>query len=215
LNKRYHQVLDKKGQEYLHFVRDAASRMDSLLVDLLDYSRVNTQDLPLQPVKIGNVLLTVQSTFMPKFMEMNVDFKADLDKMPIIRGYSSQLSQLFQNLIGNALKYQNELKPTIEINVQTEDDLHIFSIKDNGIGIEAEHHERIFDMFNRLHTRQEYEGTGIGLATCKKIVQRHGGDIWVESDYGKGSVFYFTIPIAKFVEENEQLGETVLGVSSN
>jgi light-regulated signal transduction histidine kinase (bacteriophytochrome) len=111
-----------------------------------------------------------------------------------VPGYGSQLTQLFQNLIGNAIKYCNRPNPQIHVSARRESDGWVFSVKDNGIGIEAQYFERIFQMFQRLHTREEYSGTGIGLALCKKIVSRHRGRIWVESQPGEGSDFLFTIP---------------------
>jgi two-component system, chemotaxis family, sensor kinase Cph1 len=116
------------------------------------------------------------------------------DRLPTLTVDATQFMQVFQNLIGNALKFRGELPPRIHVGAQQKDDRWVFSVQDNGIGIEPEYFERIFQIFQRLHTRKKYPGTGIGLAICKKIVERHGGTLWVESQPGQGSTFYFSIP---------------------
>ncbi|MGZ7116827.1 MAG: sensor histidine kinase, partial [Methanobacterium sp.] len=175
---------------------NAAIRMQTLINDLLQYSRVTTQAKEFQSVDVNEVLETVLSNLKTSIDENNAEIT--VDKHPTVMADDSQLVQLFQNLIGNAIKFKKvEEPPRIHISARKDEDNneYVFSVADNGIGMEPQYAERIFVIFQRLHTMDIYKGTGIGLSVAKKIVERHGGHIWVESEFGVCSVFYFTIPI--------------------
>ncbi|MEZ4884714.1 MAG: ATP-binding protein [Chitinophagales bacterium] len=192
LRRRYSNKLDEGAQEFMGFITEATSRMNNLLDDLLTYSKVGTQELKKDSVKMGEIVEVAMAN-----LQLNIKQKQaviHVVSLPEVKVSRTQMGQLLQNLISNALKFSDSNHPKIWIDVQKNGKAYIFSVKDNGIGIAKEHQERIFEMFSRLHTRQEYEGTGIGLATCKKIVEQHNGKIWVESESNKGSTFYFTIP---------------------
>ncbi|XGV97133.1 MAG: PAS domain-containing protein [Leptolyngbya sp. BL-A-14] len=190
--KRYQGQIDEKADKYIHYVIDGAARMQQLIQDLLAYSRVGRYELKLRPTDCNGVLQQVT-----KDLQMTIDETSAtliVDPLPTILGDSMQVAQLFQNLIGNALKYRGQAPPIIRVSAREQGDDWLFSIQDNGIGIEPQYAQRIFEIFQRLHTRREYEGTGLGLAICKKIVERHHGSIWVEPQLGQGSVFCFTLP---------------------
>ncbi len=191
LEKRYKDRLDADANEFIGYAVDGAARMKELINDLLTYSRV---------VRLGKELTLIDSDKVLKDALANLSGVTEAehaevshDPMPIVLGDATQLMQLFQNLIGNAIKFHGSDSPEIHIGVRTETNAHTFSVRDNGIGIAAEFHERIFSVFQRLHDNKSYEGTGIGLALCKKIVERHGGRIWLESQLGKGAIFHFTL----------------------
>jgi light-regulated signal transduction histidine kinase (bacteriophytochrome) len=166
--------------------------MQELIKDLLAYSRVTSHHEDFIEIDFEELIEEVLFD-LEIIIEENKAI-ITLDPLPIIYSDRLQMRQLFQNLIGNAIKY-NDKTPLIHISVKKEDADWIFGVSDNGIGIKSEHYERIFQVFKRLHTKEEYDGTGIGLAICQKIVERHGGRIWIESELGKGSTFYFTIPL--------------------
>jgi len=192
LRQQYEGKLDEKADKYLHYIADSSDRMKILITDLLDYSRIgNKKELKQVDCRalVHEVLLDLGAVI--KETGANIE----VGPLPVISGYQTEIKQLFQNLVINAIKFRK--KNTIpQINISaTKDDLYLkFAVRDNGIGIEEDHKDRIFVIFQRLHTRTEYEGSGIGLAHCKKIVSLHGGDIWVESVPGEGASFYFTIP---------------------
>jgi PAS domain S-box-containing protein len=196
LERRYKGQLDSDADEFMDYIVDAAKRMQNLINDLLHYSRVTTKAKEFKPVNVEEVLDTALQNLKSSIDENNAEITHN--NLPTITADASQLVQLFQNLIGNAIKFRKPDKPPI-INVSShkdeENNEYIFSVQDNGIGMEPQYAERIFVIFQRLHTRDVYSGTGIGLATSKRIVERHGGHIWVESELGVGSTFYFTIPI--------------------
>lgn len=202
LQRRYHNVLDDSGKEFMHFIVDGVSRMSTLLDDLLTYSRVGRKEEPNNWIATNDVLFIVLSNLRTRIDEKNAILKVSEERLPKIKANRSQLNQLFQNLISNALKFTNGRQPEISIDCEQQNQQFVFSVKDNGIGIAEEYQDRVFEMFRRLHTREEYEGTGIGLATCKKIVERHGGDIWLTSERGVGTTFYFSIPIVVEQETN-------------
>jgi PAS domain S-box-containing protein len=191
LEKKYAENLDETANQYIQFAVDGSNRMKSLILDLLEYSRVNTSQEQRTAVDMSTIINQVLDTYSCKIVETNASVKVSL--MPVARVNKMQMSQLFQNLIGNALKYNKSAQPAIEIGYEEHADSHQFHVKDNGIGIDPKFYERIFIIFQRLHTKNQFSGTGIGLAICKKIVEKHEGRIWVESVPGKGSTFYFTV----------------------
>ena len=194
LRKRYkNKVLDERAEEYMAFAVDGAVRMQQMINDLLTYSRIETRGDPFAPVRVAEVLDTVIRN-LAKVIEEN-DAVINSERLPAVVADQGQMVQLFQNLVENAIKYRGPRPPVIQISATLQGGDWLFSVQDNGIGIPRDQQGRLFQMFSRLHTRDEYPGTGIGLAIAKKIVERHGGHIWVESEEGKGSTFYFTIPV--------------------
>jgi PAS domain S-box-containing protein len=192
LAKRYSGQLDETADRYINFAVDGAKRMQQLIVDLLAYSRVNSRELNLQPTDCEAVVGTALENLSAAIEESGA--VVERDPLPVLMADAAQLGQLFQNLIGNAIKFRGQAPPRIHIAATDNGPDWLFSVQDNGIGIDPRHSDRIFQIFQRLHTRAEYPGTGIGLAVCKKVVERHGGKIWVESEPGMGSVFRFTVP---------------------
>lgn len=193
LRKRYKGKLDKDADEYIQFAVDGASRMKLLINDLLTFARVESQGQSLQETNLQNVLKWTLDNLHDLIKETKAQIT--FDRLPKVSGDESQLGQLLQNLLQNAIRYHKPTQPIqIHIGVTEEGKDWKFFMQDNGIGIEPQYHERIFKIFQRLHTFKEYPGTGIGLAVCKRIVERHGGKIWVESNFNQGSMFCFTIP---------------------
>ncbi|MEA1905911.1 MAG: ATP-binding protein [Euryarchaeota archaeon] len=192
LSRRYVGKLDSDADDFIGFAVDGAKRMQVLINDLLVYSRVGTRGKPFEPTNCEDVLNQVLSNLEVAIDESGAVFTHDL--LPTVAADASQLTQLFQNLIGNAIKFHGDDPPLVHVAAERKGDEWEFSVTDNGIGIEPEYFERIFVIFQRLHGREEYSGTGIGLAVCKKIVERHGGRMWVESEQGRGATFCFTIP---------------------
>lgn len=193
LKKRHETDLSKEAQEYISFAVDGALRMNRLIKDLLEFSRIDSRKEPYETVEIAAVVADSLKNLELAVSEANavVSFP---DNLPKLQGDAHLLCSLFQNLIGNAIKYRHaERPPRISISFQQEVDFYKFSVADNGIGIDPDYFERIFVIFQRLHAKEQYPGTGIGLALCRRIVERHGGLIWVESETGVGSVFHFTI----------------------
>ncbi len=195
LSQRYSERLDSEADKIIGFAVDGATRMEELIGDLLTYSRIGSQKIDFKPVNCNDVLDQVLSNLQLVIKETQAQIQRD--SLPSILGDKIQLVQLWQNLIANALKYHGEELPIVEIGATAELDRWLFWVKDNGIGIEPEYSDRIFQVFQRLHTRQEYPGTGTGLAICHKIIERHGGKIWVESELGQGCTFYFTLSFIK------------------
>lgn len=192
LAKRYRGRLDADADEFITFMVDGASRMQSLIADLLLYSRVNAKPPALQATDCNQVVEKIQRDLSLAIQESGAELT--IAPLPTVTGDPSQLGQLFLNLIGNAIKFRNGAAPRIQIACVAEGADWQFSVTDNGIGIAPEYRERVFAIFQRLHSATEYPGTGIGLAVCKKIVERHGGKIWLESEVGKGAKFNFSIP---------------------
>ena len=192
LMRRYGTIFDQDAKEFMEFIVDGAARMKQLIEDLLAYSRVGTRGREPEPTDaqaaldqaLANLRAAVESS----------GATVTHDAMPTVRADASQLAQLFQNLVGNAIKFRGAEPPRIHVGAQEKESEVVLSVRDNGIGIDPQYFERIFVIFQRLHSKAEYEGTGIGLAICKKIVDRHGGRIWVESAPGTGAVFKWTVP---------------------
>jgi signal transduction histidine kinase len=195
LAERYQGQLDVKADKYIGYAVDGARRMQALINDLLALSRVNSRgaEFTLTDCEgvIGRVLHDLDASIRAS------DALVECDALPTVTADERQLAQLFQNLLGNALKFRAEETPRVRLRAEQQQGVWLFSVQDNGIGIDPEHADKIFVLFQRLHSRQKYEGTGIGLAICKKIVERHGGRIWVESEPGKGSTFKFTLPVTQ------------------
>jgi PAS domain S-box-containing protein len=193
LEKKYKEKLDDKAHEYIEYSIDGVKRMQVLIKDLLAYSQVGTKGKTFKPTVCSVALEQAIYNLHTAIEESGAEITYDC--LPTVSADTSQLTRLFQNLIGNAIKFRGKERLKIHIAVQQKGNEWVFSIRDNGIGIDPKFFGRIFVVFQRLHTREEYEGTGIGLAVCKKIVERHGGHIWVESEQGKGTTFYFTMPV--------------------
>lgn len=200
LAQRYKDKLDKDAQDFIKFAVDGAVRMQVLINDLLDYSRIETRGKEFSPIDMHDVLGSVVNNLRIIIKERSAVITND--EIPVIIADEGQMVQLLQNIIGNALKFCKST-PRIHLSVKEESDYFLFSVKDNGIGIEPQYYNRIFQIFQRLHPKDQYGGTGIGLAICKRIIERHGGKIWVESKPGKGSVFYFTIIKRQITSKNE------------
>jgi light-regulated signal transduction histidine kinase (bacteriophytochrome) len=189
---KYSDKLDEKGLNYIHFAVDGAMRLQNLIQGLLSYSRVESTAQISEATDCNEVLQDVKQNLFPLITETQAEII--IDHLPVVMADRIQMMQLFQNLLGNAIKFRGADKPRIHISVTESSENYIFSVKDNGIGIEPQYAERIFVIFQRLHHRDAYPGTGIGLAICKKIVERHGGRLFVQSEPGKGSTFMFTLP---------------------
>ena len=192
LARRYEGQLDDKARKYIHYAVDGAARMQTLIDDLLAYSRVGARSKPLETIASSSPLDKARRNLAARIKETAAVITND--ELPTVRADPAQLLLVFQNLLSNALKFHRADSPSVHVAAQDRGSEWMFSVKDNGIGIEPQHAERIFVIFQRLHTREEYPGTGIGLAICKRIVERHGGKIWLESEPGKGATFFFTIP---------------------
>lgn len=193
LKKNYEPALDEKANQYIQFAVNGADRMKQLIIDLLDYSRVGTSKDSFEEVNMNEIVGEVISLFDKTDEQEHLKPLIRYLSLPTVYASKMQMAQLMQNLLGNAIKYRRDERPEIDIRYREEAGQFIFSISDNGIGIEAKNVEKIFTLFQRLHIKEEFPGTGIGLATCKKIIDRHGGSIWVESKPGEGSTFFFTI----------------------
>ena len=192
LADRYRDRLGQEGAEFITYAVDGATRMQRLIQDLLTYSRVGTRGKSFEPTDCNEVLGLAVANLQLAIQEAHA--VVTHDELPPVLADASQLAQLFQNLVGNAVKFRGPEAPRVHVSAARQGTDWVFSVRDNGIGIDAAFAERIFIIFQRLHARGEYPGTGIGLSLCKKIVERHGGKIWVESESGKGATFLFTIP---------------------
>lgn len=193
LSERHGDSLDEEGRTFLGHVRDEAGRMKSMIDDLLDYSRLQTRAEDSASVALGEVLETALRTLAPRVEEAGARVEVE-SALPVVQGNPVQFERLFRNLIGNAIKFRGDQPPVVRISVEREDSHSIVAVADNGIGIDPGKASRIFDVFQRLHSQEQYAGTGMGLAICKRIVERHGGRLWVDPGPQGGSVFKFTVP---------------------
>ena len=192
IEARYKDRLDSDAHEFLEYIADAATRMNTLVHDLLSYSRVaNADNLAMRPVDTRGVAAGVQLRLAQEIDESGAVIQTG--PLPTVLGDETQIALLFQNILKNAIKYRGAQPPEVQLSAADRGEVWQFSISDNGIGIDPAYHDRIFGLFKRLHGR-EVPGSGLGLAICRKIVEKHGGRIWVESEVGKGSTFHFTLP---------------------
>ena len=194
LAKRYKGKLDADADEFITFAVDGATRMQQLIKDLLAYSRVTTQRTAYEPTECAPALAAALNN-----LHMAIEKQQAVvthDPLPTVMADGTQLTQLFQNLISNAIKFRGDQPPRVHLSAARNDNEWVFAVRDSGIGVDPQYADRIFVIFQRLHTSADYPGTGIGLALCKKIVERHGGRIWVDSHPGQGATFYFTLPFS-------------------
>ena len=199
IEQRYKGKLDADADDFIHFAVDGAVRMKQLINDLLLFSRAG-RDGKSASVDLAKVVEQVLEVL--KLAIDDAHATVTYDPMPSVIGAESRLGEVIQNLVGNALKFRGKLAPAVHIGCERHGEQWMFSVRDNGIGMSPEFHDRIFVMFQRLHGRTEFTGTGIGLAVCKRVIEHHGGRIWVESTPGQGSTFFFTLPVATEVLEN-------------
>ncbi len=211
LERRHGGELSPQAREYMEIARQGAKRMRRLIDDLLLYSRIETNRNDFTDVDMSKVFRSVVDELALAVGEAGAH--VEIDPMPVIPADETQMRQLATNLIANAVKFRGDEPPVIEVTASTVGDVCVFSVKDNGIGIDPRYHANLFKMFYRLHTRDEYPGSGIGLAICKKIVERHGGWIWVDSDGKSGSTFHFTIPHCR--TPDIQAGEQRAGITAD
>ena len=194
LSRQHGKKLDQSGKDYLNFINEAVRRMTALLTDLLDYSKINSQQAA-EWIDLKGILQTVVSNLHYQIMTKDGKVEINRKAIPLVKAVPTQMMQLFQNLISNALKFRKEdVPPVVTIDGYAQEGGYVLVVRDNGIGIDPAYKEKVFGMFNRLNNKDKFEGTGIGLATCKKIVQQHGGKIWVESEEGVGSAFHIFMP---------------------
>jgi signal transduction histidine kinase len=210
--KRQKDRLDEDGKQCIEFARDGAERMRTLIGALLSYSRISTQAKTLAPCDTRAVIERVMGDL--SFAIQDCGARVIWGALPVVSGDNQQLGQVFQNLVSNALKFRGAAPPVIRISAKRDGAFWQFSVADNGIGIEPRFAEQIFEVFHRLHSREEYAGSGIGLAICRKIVRRHGGKIWVESSLGRGATFHFTLPAAGQAPAGGEESETVLAAGT-
>jgi signal transduction histidine kinase len=192
IERKLKPVEDQNIAEYLRFASENARQMHQLIQDVLEFSRVNSKDHSKSQVDLNETLMLISQNLKDEMERKNAVVFANY--LPVIEANSVHILQLLQNLISNGLKYNRSKQPRVVVSHRAEEEKHVFSVRDNGIGISPEYHEQIFEMFKRLHTKEEFAGTGIGLALCRKIVHNHGGSIWLESSEGQGTTFYFSIP---------------------
>jgi signal transduction histidine kinase len=193
IEKRYNDIIDNKGRQYIHYAVDGAQRMRQIISDLLDFSRVGRTEDKLEKVSLQSIVTDIIRLYRNQIEEQQADIT--FNNLPTLQTFKAPIRQVFQNLIANGLKYQTPYNiPVISIFCKEFDNQWLFSVQDNGIGINPEHFNKIFIIFQRLHNREKYAGTGMGLAVTRKIIENLGGKIWVESEEGKGSIFHFTLP---------------------
>ncbi|MEX2303837.1 MAG: ATP-binding protein, partial [Bryobacterales bacterium] len=188
----YRGKLDSEADEFMRFTIEGAERLQALIRDLLSYSRVGREAPTPEAVNLEECARTSLTNLQAAVEESAA--QVELTPLPVVQGQRAQLIQLFQNLIGNAVKYHGDDAPRVRVSAEKRGGEWLLTVRDNGIGIDPEFRDQVFEIFRRLHGRSQYSGTGIGLAICKKIVESHGGRIWVESEAGRGATFQFTLP---------------------
>jgi light-regulated signal transduction histidine kinase (bacteriophytochrome) len=193
LKEEYESKLDEQAIDWIQRTVQSIGQMQALIHDLLAYSRVDSRARPFSSVAVLDVFNDALAQMTSSIQDAAA--KVTCDELPVVVGDRSQLVQLMQNLIGNGLKYHGDEPPNIHVSAKLNGNNWEFSVRDNGIGIEPRYHDQIFEIFKRLHNQKEYPGTGIGLSVCRRVVSRHGGRIWLESEPGHGSTFHFTIPM--------------------
>jgi len=193
LKKRYEDRLDEQAAEYIQYAVEGSKRIKKLILDLLEYSKFTIDREGFSSVDMNKLLQEVTGT-LSNYLEKN-NVQLSIGNLPVVFADGALMQQLFMHLIRNAVKYKSDQPPVIKINSSNRDEKYIISVSDNGIGIDPDYSEKIFNLFQRLHQHEAYEGTGVGLAICEKIIRLHRGTIWVESEPGKGSTFHFTIPV--------------------
>jgi light-regulated signal transduction histidine kinase (bacteriophytochrome) len=191
LQSTYGAQMDAQGNDWLKRTSHSVEHLQTLIRDLLEYSRIDVEPRAFETVSMREALHSATTLIEAAIRDANATITAD--ELPEVNGDRSQLVQLLLNLVSNAIKYRGKAAPTVHISAQSRPHDWLFAIRDNGIGIAPKHHQRVFEIFKRLHDQKEYPGTGIGLAICTRVVDRHGGKIWVESTSGEGSTFFFTI----------------------
>jgi light-regulated signal transduction histidine kinase (bacteriophytochrome) len=197
LARRFEAALDGDARTFIGYAVDGAKRMKTLIDDLLAYSRLDGQEGAFVPTNCGTVLQRVLHDLREPILSSQAEISAG--PLPAVLGNAAQLGQLFHHLLDNAIKFRSAHVPRVQISARQQEAQWVFAVRDNGIGMDPQYTERIFVMFQRLHNHAEYPGTGVGLAICKKVVERHGGRIWVESAPGQGATFFFTLPTLKGV----------------
>ncbi len=198
IDRRYGDELDEDGREFIEFAVDGADRMRDMIEGLLEYSRVQTQGDSFESIDLDAALSDACDDLQLQIEETNAEITSD--SLPTVTGDAAQLRQVFQNLLDNVIEYSDE-RPRVDVTAERDERYWRISVSDQGIGIDPDDADRIFEVFQRLHNQDEYPGTGIGLALCRRIVERHGGEIWVESEPGEGATFTFTLPVER--ETNE------------
>jgi light-regulated signal transduction histidine kinase (bacteriophytochrome) len=194
LQRDYAPLFDQNAKEFFDFIQDGARRMQLLINDLLQYSRVGRGKKAFSGVDLNEVYHTARRNLQARIGETQANIT--VNRLPVVKGNATLLTQVFQNLLANSLKFCGETQPIVEVGARCQGAEWVVWVKDNGIGFEAEHADNIFMVFQRLHARNAYEGTGIGLAICKRAIEQHGGRIWAESKPDRGATFYFTLPAA-------------------
>ena len=195
LEKKYNDKLDSDAKEYIGYAIEGANRLKVMMNDLLIYSNVGHPKLNLKQVALEDIAEEVKNQLNAKYSENNYQLKLDFAEAPQVNADKALMIKLIYNIIDNGLKFNHTEKPVIEIKSRANNEEFLLSVKDNGVGIDKEYQERIFGIFQKLHNHKEYPGTGIGLAICQKIANKHNGKIWVDSDTGNGATFHISIPM--------------------
>ena len=213
LGRRYKGRLDADADEFIDYAVNGAARMKRLINNILDYARVQSRGGAFTPTDCNQLVGSVLADLQLAINETQA--QVTIDRLPVVEADASQLQRVFENLIANALKFRREEPPRIHVSAERSDEDWVFTVQDNGIGIEEEYADRIFVIFERLHTEDKYTGTGIGLALCRRMIRRHGGDIWVESTPGVGSSFRFNLPATRRASSgrSERSWTTAIGES--